>query len=171
MKLFSEYIGEEIKFVQPSFFKRVHELRAGDELIGSMQQKGLFGMTWYVTILGKNFEIYRPSFWRSEMDIREAGYEMPFAAFKRDGFRSRGTVALPMGTNFKIVPHLFKKFCEITNDREEVLARIKTKIAIGDKAEVTIEKKSEVIDRYPWIVMLAYIVSLEQKRRASRHSP
>ena len=169
MKAFSEYIGEEIGFVQPSFFKRAHELRAGDELIGSFQQKGFFGMTWYVTMLGKNFEIYRPSFWRSEVSIREAGYEMPFATFKRDGLRSRGTVALPMGTNFKIVPHLFKKFCEITNEQDEVFVRIKMKIAIGDKAEVTIEQKSEVIDKYPWIVMLAYIVAIEQSRRTRRH--
>ena len=169
MKAFSEYIGKEIKFVQPSFLKRVHELRAEEEVIGTMQQKGFFGMTWYVTMLGKNFEIYRPSFWRSEVSIREAGYEMPFATFKRDGLRSRGTVALPMGTNFKIVPHLFKKFCEITNEQDEVFVRIKMKIAIGDKAEVTIEKKSEVIDKYPWIVMLAYIVAIEQSRRARRH--
>lgn len=169
MKAFSEYIGEEIKFVQPSFLKRVYELRAEEEVIGTMQQKGFFGMTWYVTMLGKNFEIYRPSFWRSEVSIREAGYEMPFATFKRDGLRSRGTVALPMGTNFKIVPHLFKKFCEITNEQDEVFVRIKMKIAIGDKAEVTIEKKSEVIDKYPWIVMLAYIVAIEQSRRARHH--
>ena len=96
MKAFSEYFGEEIKFVQPSFFKRIHELRAGDELIDSMQQKGLFGMTWYVSILGKNWEIYKPSFWKTALEIREAGYEMPFATFKRDGLRSRGTLSLPM---------------------------------------------------------------------------
>ncbi len=169
MKAFSEYFGEEIKFVQPSFFKRIHELRAGDELIDSMQQKGLFGMTWYVSILGKNWEIYKPSFWKTALEIREAGYEMPFATFKRDGLRSRGTLSLPMGENLKIVPHLFKKFCEITNEQDEAFVRIKMKIAIGDKAEVTIEKKSEVIDKYPWIVMLMYIVAIEQSRQARHH--
>ncbi|MEW5843867.1 MAG: hypothetical protein AB1775_11460 [Bacteroidota bacterium] len=169
MKAFSEYMGEEIGFVQPSFFKRIHELRVGDELIGSIQQKGFFGMTWYVSMLGKNWEIYKPSFWKTALEIREAGYEMPFATFKRDGLRSRGTLSLPMGENLKIVPHLFKKFCEITNESDDVFVRIKMKIAIGDKAEVTIEKKSETIDKYPWIVMLAYIVAIEQSRRARHH--
>ena len=94
---------------------------------------------------------------------------MPFATFKRDGLRSRGTLSLPMGENLKIVPHLFKKFCEITNEQDEAFVRIKMKIAIGDKAEVTIEKKSEVIDKYPWIVMLMYIVAIEQSRQARHH--
>ncbi len=171
MKLFSEYIGKEIKFVQPSFFKRVHELRAGDELIRTLKQSGFFGMTWQVSILNKDWEIYKPSFWKTAIEIREAGYEMPFATFKKDRLRSRGTLSLPVGENLKVVPHLFKKFCEITNDNDEVLVRIKMKIAIGDRAEVVIEKKHETIDKYPWVIMLAYIVAIEQSRRASRHSP
>ena len=169
MKTFSEYIGEEIKFVQLSIFKRVHELRAGDELIGSMQQKGFFGILWQVSILGKNWEIYKPSIWKSSLEIRVAGYEMPFATFKRDGLRSRGSLLLPMGESLKIVPHLFRKFCKITNYRDEPIALIKMKIAIGDKAEVLIEKKYEALDKYPWIVMLAYIVALEQSRQARHH--
>lgn len=169
MKAFSEFSSEEIKFVQPSFFKRFHELRAGEELIGSLHQKGFFGMMWRVSILGKDWEIYKPSFLRSALEIREAGYEMPIATFIRDGLKSKGTISLPMGTSLKIVPHLFKKFCEITNYSAEVLVRIKMKIAIGDKAEVLIEKKSELVDKYPWVIMLAYIVALAQSRRASHH--
>lgn len=169
MKTFSEYIGEEIKFIQPSMFKRFHELRAGEELIGTMQQKGFFGMLWQVSILGENWEIYKPSIWRTALEIRKAGYEMPTATFNRDGLRSRGTVSLPMGAKLKIVPHLFKKYCEITNDTDDALVRIRMKIAIGDKAEVAVEKKSEVVDKYPWVIMLAYIVALKQSRRVSRH--
>lgn len=169
MKTFSEYIGEEIGFVQPSLFKRFHELRAGEELIGTMQQKGLFGMTWLISILGAEWEIVKPSIWRSAQEIRKAGYEMPTATFVTEGLRSRGIVSLPMGAKLKIVPHLFKKYCEINNDKDETLIRVKMRIAIGDKAGVMIEQKSEVVDKYPWVVMLAYIVALEQSRRASRH--
>ncbi|NJD22150.1 MAG: hypothetical protein FIA82_05710 [Melioribacter sp.] len=167
MKTISDYIGETLRFFQPSVFKRFHELKANDVLIGSIQQKGFFGMLWSVTLQNKNWEIYKPSCWRTILEVREAGYEMPIASFKRDGLRSKGTLSLPKGESLKIVPHLFKGFCEITNEQGDSYMRIKlNKISWGDKAEITIEKRAEVIDKYPWIIMLAYIIILEQKQRA-----
>ena len=167
MKAISEYFGLRIWFKQPSVFKRFHELRTGEELIGTLHQKGFFGMSWEVSILNKNWEIYKPSFWRTVLEIREAGYEMPLANFQRDGFRSKGTLTLPKGESFTIAPHLFKGFCEITNEHGEIIVRIKLKTALGDKAEVLLEKRSETIDKYPWILMLAYIIAIEQKHQAA----
>jgi hypothetical protein len=44
---------------------------------------------------------------------------------------------------------------------------IKSKRTYKDKADVLIEKKSDIIDKYPWIVVLAHIVMIQIKRRAS----
>lgn len=169
MKPLSDYMGEKLVFGQPNAFKRLHELKVNEEVIATMQQKGFFGMTWVVSIQNKTWEIYRASFWKSAIDIREAGYEMPIASFVRTRFRSKGTVSFPKGEILKIEPHLFKGFCEIINIQEECIARIKPKTALKDKAEVMIEKKTELLDRYPWVLILAYIIILEQKRQA-RHS-
>jgi hypothetical protein len=136
-----------------------------------MQQKGFFGRNWIVSIQNKNWEIYRPSFWRTVTHVREVGYEMPIADFIRDGFRSRGTLKLPKGKRLGIVPHLFKGFCGITDEGGEQIVKIKLKRAIGDKAEVMLEKKSELIDEHPWIIMMAYIVALEQKHQAAHSAP
>ncbi|MFA5804293.1 MAG: hypothetical protein WC879_06585 [Melioribacteraceae bacterium] len=168
--MISEYIGQRIWFKQPSVFKRFHELKAGEELIGTLQQKGFWGMKWEVSIQNKNWEIYRPSCWRTVMEIREAGFEMPFASFQKDRFRSKGTLMLPKGERLKIAPHFFKGFCEIKNVHEECIARIKPKTSLKDKAEVMIEKKSELIDQYPWIIILAYIITIEQRHQAAHSS-
>jgi hypothetical protein len=170
MKMISEYIGERLLFNQPSVFKRFHELRAKEELIGSLRQVGFFGMRWEVSIQNKNWEIYKPSCWRSALDIRETGYEMPIANFVRDRFRSKGAVSLPKGEKLKIEPHFFKGFCEIKNVQEECIARIKPKTSLKDKAEVMIEKKSELFDQYPWIIILAYIITIEQRHQAAHSS-
>jgi hypothetical protein len=170
MKTLSEYAGENIKFYQPSFFKRLHELKAGEELVGSIQQKGFFGMRWDVMILNKNWEMIRPSIWKRTVEIRQAGYEMPFANFVRERIRDKGTVTLPMGAKLKIVPHLFRGFTEITDENDECLVKIVSKIALRDKAEVLIEKKSELIDKYPWVIILAYIITIEQRHQAAHAS-
>lgn len=168
MKLISEYIGERLWFIQPSIWKRIYELRVNEELIGTMQQRGVFlGIKWVVIIQNKTWEIYKPSFWRASLDIREAGYEMPFANFLRDGFRSKGTLNLPKGERIKLIPHLFKGYCEIKNEHDECIIKIKLKAALREKADVLIEKKSELIDKYPWIIMLAYIIAIEQKHQAA----
>ena len=172
MKLMSEYIGEKIWFIQPSIWKRIHELRVSEELIGTLQQTAYFlKIKWAVTIQNKTWEIYKPSFWRASLDIREVGYELPFANFIRDSFKSRGTLNLPKGERIKIAPHLFKGYCEIKTEQDECIVKIKLKAAIREKADVLIEKKSEMIDKYPWIIILAYIISLEQKHRAAHSTP
>ena len=124
-------------------------------------------MRWEVSIQNKNWEIYKPSFWRNAFDIREAGHEMPIANFVRERFKSRGAVSLPKGETLKIEPHLFKGFCEIKNVREECIVRIKSKTSWKERAEVTIEKRSELIDRYPWVILLAYIIIIYQRHHAS----
>jgi len=167
MKPLSDYIGEKLVFVQPNFFKGLHEFKRNDELIARMQTKGFFGMRWESSIQNKNWEIYKPSIWKNTFEIREAGYELPIASFARERFKSRGTLSLPMGEILKIEPHLFKKFTEIKNVRDECLVRLKSKMSWKERAEVTIEKKSELIDKYPWTILLAYIIMLEQKQQAA----
>lgn len=168
MKLISEYTGGKILFNQPSVLKRIHELRANDELIGTLQQKGFFGITWEVSLLNKKLEIYKPSFWRTALEVREAGYEMPFASFLRKGFKSAGTVLLPKGERVEIVPHLFKGFTDIKNEQDESIVHIIPKISMHDKAEVIIQRRTELIDKYPWIIILAYIITIEQRHQAAR---
>lgn len=167
MKPLSDYAEKNIKFSQTSIFKRFYELRAGDELMGTMQQKGFWGMKWDVTILDRNYEIVKPSCWKTTLEIRDAGCEMPFATFQRDRLRSRGTLNLPRGEKLKIIPHLFKGFCDITNELGELILKIKLKTALRDKAEVMFEKKFDPADKYPWILMIAYIIALEQKHQAA----
>ena len=167
MKLISEYAGQRIFFKQPSVWKRYYELKVNDEVMGSLQQKGFFGMKWEITIDKTTWELYKKSFWRSSMEIRESGYEMPFAEVIRDGFRGKWLITLPKGERLKIVTHLFRSFSELRNEMEECLVRIKPKASFKDKAEVTIEKKSEIVDKYPWSVVLAYMIIMQLKHQAA----
>lgn len=167
MKPLSDYIGEKLLFVQPSIFKGLHELRSNDELIATIQTRGFFGVRWEASIQNKNWEIYKPSIWKSVFEIREAGYELPTASFIRERFKSKGAVSLPKGEILKVESHLFKEFTEIKNVQEECLVHIKSKTSWKERAEVTIEKKPELIDKYPWAILLAYIITLEQRHRAA----
>jgi hypothetical protein len=45
--------------------------------------------------------------------------------------------------------------------------RIKSSASLKEKAEVHIEKRSEAVDKYPWIIILAYIIAVEQKHQAA----
>lgn len=166
MKTISAYCGENLFFNQLSLLKNIHELRANDNLIGTLKLKGFLKLNCEVSIQNQNWEIYRPSVWKSAIEIRPAGYELPVAYYIRKAFKSRGTVSLPKGEKLRILPHMFKGFTEITTERGERLVHIKSKTSLRDKAVVTIEKKSELIDKYPWVLILAYIITIEQRHQA-----
>ena len=92
MKNLSELAGETLLIHQPSVWKSYYELKHNDELLGTISSKGIFGINKIFKKGNEEWEIYRTSFWKSEIGIRQAGYELPYATYKRDGFKSHGTV-------------------------------------------------------------------------------
>jgi hypothetical protein len=167
MKLISEYAVNKLLFVQPSIWKMYHELKANDEVIGTIRQKGLFGMKWEITMGGKTWEIYRKSFWRSAMNVRESGYELPFAEVNKEGFRNKWLIILPKGERLQVIPHLFKGYSELKNELDECLVMIKPRVSFKERADISIEKKSNIVDKYPWSVVLAYMIIIQLKHQAA----
>ena len=92
MKNLSELAGETLVIRQPSVWKSNYELMHGEEVIGTIKSKGIFGINKIFRMGKEEWEIYRTGFWRSEIGIRQAGYELPYATYKRDGIKLRGTV-------------------------------------------------------------------------------
>lgn len=167
MKTLSDYLGQPLQFIQPSFFKRVYELRANRELIATVRFPQIFSSLAEVEGFSKKWEIYKPSIWKSDIEIRESGYELHFARFVKEGLRQRGKIELPKGEGVKLIFNLFKSTYELQNDSGVRLVLFKERIAIGDKADVFVEKKSELLDKFPWTVILAWYVALQSRHHAA----
>lgn len=171
MKELSDYLDQPLLLKQVSFFKRFFELKTSQEILGTMQIRGFFGNSAEVTFADKKWEIYKPSIWKSNWHVRESGYENSFAHFERKLFSKSNYVFLPVGEKVKIVFFPFKAKFEIQTESENCLIRITSKFAWTDSAEITITAKSPIVNKYPWLIMLAKLVAIERKHSSAATVP
>jgi len=171
MKELTSYLNQPLLLKQVSFFKRYYELRTNEDVIGTMQIRGFFGNSAEVSFTDKNWEIYKPSIWKSNWQIRESGYENPFANFDRKIFRKTNSVILPVGEKVQIVFFPFKAKIEIQTESENCLIRLVSKFALTDRTEITITSTSPIVNKYPWLIMLAKLVAIERKQSRAAAVP
>ncbi len=168
MKKLSDYLGEELIILQPSLFKRVFEFRSSNELIAKMYYPKFFSTTAIVEGFDENFEIRRPSIWRTDIEIFENGYQNSFAKVKSTNFwRTKGVIELPRGERLNLKFGAFKRSCEIYSKYDEILVRFQNKFSFKERNSIYIEKRSEVIDENPWIIFAVWYKLLEMNRKNS----
>jgi len=167
MKKLSDYIGSELKIYQKSIWKRDFELRSGEELIARLYYHKFFSDLTELIIGNDVFEFYRPRFFSRDVDIRKKGYQNPFTHFKNNLWGSKGVLELPRGIRLNFKFGFFRKQAEIYLGENDLLVTILNRFSFKVKSQVVIEKRSEIIDDYPWIIMLAFYLSQLRKRNSA----
>ncbi len=166
MKNLSELAGGNLTIVQPSMWKNYFELKHDDEVIGTIRSSKFFGLNMIFKMDNKEWEIYHPGIWKSEIAIREQGYEMPFAKYLRDGFKNKGTIYLPRGEQLRTIFKLFTGSYWIETLSGQCLVSFEDRVSLKERTRIFIEQKSELLDKNPWVVPLAWYISLRKRRAA-----
>lgn len=167
MRTTSDYIGNELLVFQKSIWKREFELRSGDEVIAKMYYPKFFSDLTELTMQNETYEFYRPRFFSRDVDIRKKGYQNPFAHFKNNFWAGKGVLELPRGVKLNIKIGFLRKQAEIFLGESDLLMSILSRFSIKERCEVVIEKRSEIIDEFPWIIMLGFYLSQLRKRNSA----
>jgi intein/homing endonuclease len=167
MRKISDYIGNELLIFQKSIWKREFELRSGDEVIAQLYYPKFFTDSAELSIKNEIYEFYKPRFFSRDVDIRKKGYQNPIAQFKNNFWGSKGVLELPRGVRLNMKFGLFRKLAEIYLGESNLLISILSRFSLKEKREVIIEKRSEAVDEYPWIIMLAFCLSQLRKRNSA----
>ncbi len=163
----SKFIGEELTLIQPSFRKREYEFKRGDEVLAKMYFPKVFSSTAIIELLEEKYEIARPSIWKTEIAIKKFGYDLTFASASTNFFRTKGKIDLQNGFIINLKLGKFNKSCQVLDESNEMLILFRNKISFKDKNIVTVEKKSELIDKNPWIVMIVWYLILQSRRNGA----
>jgi len=167
MKTLSDYFGRTLLLVQPSIMKRLFELRDGNEIIGTLTYPKFFSVAGQANILDTKWEFYEPNWWKQLIQIRETGKELPIASYKPPAFKRKGKLDLPHGDSVFLVPSFFRSTLEILDKYDARLVLLKRKMNIKTTYEIQFEKRSEVLDKHPWILLLIVYVEINKSRRRS----
>ena len=167
MKTLSQYTNATLRLEQPSVWKRVHHLRAGDEILCTMTRPHFFGTTVVIAGFGETWEVSQPSIWRSVLEIKRQHQHLPFATFVSGKWGKAGTFVLPNGERIEFVQSMWKAVNELHSAQKITLVSMKRNSWRKRGLQVVIEHPSDVLDRYPWIIMVAYMKILERQRQTS----
>jgi len=167
MKNLTDLVGETLTIYQPSVWRNAYVLKHGEKVLGTVHSPKIFRSTIIFKMDNKEWEIYFPKFWKSEIAIRESGFQFPYATYKRDGFKMRGTLYLPKGVRLKFVYKIFKGGYRIQDESEKSLVSFKDKVSFRAKTEFVIEQSAELIDKYPWAIVLIWYISYKRRQHAA----
>jgi len=168
MYLLSNFVGETLTFNQPSRLKREFELVSSKGVLATMVFPSLFSTRVETEGFEGKWEIKQLSIWGREHGIYKLGYHLPFAKYVSNFWRTKGTIELPKGArlNYK-AGHLQKPF-DVFSSKGKLLLSYSNKFSLKGRTMVTINERSELIDNYPWIVMLGWYVVLMNRRGRAR---
>ena len=124
-------------------------------------------MTAHANIFGTKWEFYEPHWWKRVNEIREAGKELPIASYKLPAFKKIGKLELPHGESVFLSSNIFRSTLEILDKYDARLVLFKRKKIFKTNIEIQIEKRSEVLDKHPWILLLIIYVEINKSRRRS----
>ena len=168
MKKLSEYQNEKLQVVQLSFFKRIFELRCDSELLSTLSYPKFFSRNAIAEgNLTGSFEFYFPSFWKSEIEIRPKDYEQPVAKYTGKVFSLTEIIELPKGEKVLLKSFAFRQKKEIQSENGETLLSFNYAISFKFRIDIEIVKKTELIDKYPWLIMLVIYIGDQHKKSKS----
>jgi hypothetical protein len=170
MKKLSDYIGSELKIYQNNILKRDFELKSGDELIARLYYPKFFSDLAELTVSEETYEFYRPKFFSRDVDIRKKGYQNPFAHFKNNFWGRKGMLELPRGIRLTMKFGFFRKQAEIYLGESDLFVSILSRFSMKERSRVIVEKRSELIDEYPWLIMLGFYLAQLMKRNSAAGS-
>ena len=160
----SNLFGETLTFNQPSLTKREFELVSSKGVLTKLTFPKLLSFDTIVEGFDSKWEIKRSSLWSTEVGIYKYGNEMPFAKYVSNFWKTKGTIQLPKGVRLKCKTGQFKKPFDVYSSSGKLLLTYSNKFILKGKTTATITERSEVIDKYPWIIMLGWYIILQNRR-------
>jgi hypothetical protein len=164
MQNLSDYIGQIISITQTSIWKREYEIRSEKEVIGKIVYPKFFSERVDCKLGNDTFEFRRPHIFSNDIEIRKSGYQLPIAVLHSNFLASKGIVDLPRGRKVIMKFGTFNSKAEIYLGENDLISIVNNKFSFKEKCEITIERRTEILDENPWIIFLAFYF-LQLKRR------
>src|SRR5689334_11979058 len=100
MRLIQEAADQELTWRQPSAFKEHHELRAGDEVLATLEWGSPWGTFATARTADEEWTFKRTGFWQQRIGVRPVGTEREVAIFAPD-WRGNGILTIAGGRTFR----------------------------------------------------------------------
>ena len=112
-----------LTWTQPHALTPAHELRHGDNVVGTLEFRSRFGTLAYAKVGDDCWTMKRVGFLRTRVEIRRCDSDATFATFHHNTWSGGGTLALPDGREFRANTNFWHSRYEFVNDRDAPILR------------------------------------------------
>lgn len=169
MKKIAQQIPLDLKWIQPSLFRMLYELRSNAELVGMLSFRSAFGTLATGESEDGCWTFKRVGFFQTRVTIRVCGEEDDLAIFRNNTWSGGGTLEIRDGERFLADTNFWQSNLQFKTESGEPLVRFKTGGLIHLNAAVEIEPRAARLEQLPLIVMLGWylIVMMNSDAAAS----
>ncbi len=168
MKSIRSFAGSTLQCIQPSFLKQEYELRAGEELVGTIRFPNVFKRKAEVVSADGQWTIEEKGIFTQRISVSTSGGEnpvtvLPFGAFRDNKIHVTGTKVLRLKRN------LWKQEYTLTTDMNLPVLQVKERAGLKSSFDLVLSGRTETIEEFPWLIFLVLNIALFNGRRRGAH--
>ena len=156
MRKIIELADQQLKWVQPSALKMKYELRAGDELVSTLNFRSSFGTFATGESADGCWTFKRVGFWQTRVTVRPCDGDTEIATFRSNTWRSGGTLEMFHKREFPAKTNLWQTKFEYQNESGNTLIQFKSGGLLHLSATVEIQPRAVGMPELPMMVMLGW---------------
>ena len=160
MKKISQLTTRDLKWIQPSTFRMLYELRTNGELAGMLSFRSAFGTLATGESEDGCWTFKRVGFFQTRVSIRVSGEADDLAIFRNNTWSGGGTLEVRGGKRFLADTNFWHSNLQFKTESGEALVQFKTGGLIHLNATVEIEPRAAGLEQLPLIVMLGWYLIL-----------
>jgi hypothetical protein len=167
MRKLHEVAGQSLKWTQPSTFKKVFELRAGDEVVATLKFRSALGSFATGESADGAWTFKRVGFFQTRVSIRESGSETELASFKDKTWTSGGTLTLADGRVFYATTNFWNSKVALQDDQHVELIRFTNSGLLHLSSIVEIRPTAGQMPELSWLILLGWYVCIKMSDDSS----
>lgn len=153
---------------RPSIIRDKYELRLNDAQAAELQYPKWYSERAVASLPnGKKWEFIPRGIFKSRYDIREHGYENPFASIESHFFSQKAAIKLPKGKEVEVKSKFFKAEMDYFDANGKMLFTVKRKFSIREKTIVSVWEESPLFEEYPWLIILGCYMSVQDSKHSA----
>jgi hypothetical protein len=149
-------IDRSLRWTTSSVLKMHYELKAGDEIVGTLKFRSLLGTLAEAKGFDGCWTFKRVGFWQTQAKVRVCGSDTDIASFKHNTWKGGGTLTLGSNRELRATSNLWMTHIEIQEMTGECLIRLNIKGMMQSTAEVELLPSAQDLPETPWLVMFGW---------------
>ena len=163
----SKAAGGPLKWTQPGTFKKWYELRAGEDLVGTLRFRSMFGSFATGESADGCWTMKRSGMWRPRATVRACDSEVDIASFKDNTWSSGGTLTLADGRQLSAVTGFWKSKFKFLDEQRNDLISFNLRGVLHESSEVDIQPRARTMAELPWMVMFGWYLTVQKHEEES----